>query len=158
MKAKIGIKDENAASVAEILNKMLADEHVLYLKTRNAHWNVEGPDFHAMHIFFEEQYTELALMIDAIAERIRTIGQYAVATMKDYLKMSDLQEYGKGANTSHAYITALLRDHESIIVGMRNNISPIEEELNDAGTSDFVNEMMQKHETMAWMLRAHLAK
>lgn len=158
MKAKIGIKEQNTASVSEILNKMLADEHVLYIKTRNAHWNVEGPDFHAMHVFFEEQYTELAVMIDEIAGRIRKIGHYAVATMKEYLELSSLNEYEKGGNTSHAYITALLRDHEAIIAEMRKNISPIEDDLNDAGTSDFVNGMMQKHEEMAWMLRAHLAK
>lgn len=77
MKTQIGIKSENRQAVAEILCKLLADEFVLYTKTRNAHWNVEGPDFHSMHIFFEGQYQQLADLMDGVAERIRTIGHYA---------------------------------------------------------------------------------
>jgi len=59
MNTAIGISKDNLTEVAHTLNGFLADEFLLYLKTRNAHWNVEGTDFHAMHKFFEEQYGSL---------------------------------------------------------------------------------------------------
>ncbi|MFL5787576.1 MAG: Dps family protein [Flavisolibacter sp.] len=80
MNTEIGIKPINTSKVAQSLNKILADEHVLYIKTRRAHWNVEGPDFLNIHRFFEEQYKQLEQIIDDVAERIRTIGHYAQAT------------------------------------------------------------------------------
>jgi starvation-inducible DNA-binding protein len=86
MKAEIGMKPVNTAEVAQSLNKLLADEHVLYIKTRRAHWNVEGPDFLTIHRFFEEQYKQLEQMIDDIAERIRTIGHYTEATLAVFLQ------------------------------------------------------------------------
>ena len=85
MKTSIGIKNENLAKVAEVLVKVLADEFVLYTKTRKAHWNVEGADFYNKHLFFEAQYQQLDEMIDGLAERIRTLGHYAPATLREYL-------------------------------------------------------------------------
>jgi starvation-inducible DNA-binding protein len=81
MKTNIGIKEEGRKAVAEQLAKLLADEFILYTKTRNAHWNIEGPDFHAMHIFFESQYEQLDEAMDSVAERIRKIGHYAPGTL-----------------------------------------------------------------------------
>ena len=85
MNPAIGITKDNLAKVAHALNGILADEFLLYLKTRNAHWNVEGPDFHAMHLFFESQYNQLDDIMDEVAERIRMLGHYAPATLKAYL-------------------------------------------------------------------------
>ena len=85
MQTEIGIKPADSAEVAQSLNRLLADEHVLYIKTRNAHWNVEGPDFLSIHRFFEEQYKQLEGIIDDVAERIRTIGHYAEATLEKFL-------------------------------------------------------------------------
>ena len=84
MKPNIGITEENKQAVSVQLAKLLADEFVLYAKTRNAHWNVEGVDFHSMHLFFETQYEQLDEIMDSVAERIRTIGHYAPATLKSY--------------------------------------------------------------------------
>ncbi|MFH6968855.1 Dps family protein [Flavobacterium johnsoniae] len=156
METKIGIKDENRLAVSEILSKLLADEFVLYTKTRNAHWNVEGPDFHSMHLFFESQYQQLADLMDGVAERIRTIGHYAPATLKEFLKLTHLTEYSERENSSQGFIRDLLADHDSIAEFIRGSIHAIDDKYKDAGTSDYVTGFIETHEKMAWMLRAHL--
>ncbi|MBW3520122.1 Dps family protein [Flavobacterium sp. NKUCC04_CG] len=155
MKTLIGIKAGSREKTAEFLSAILADEFILYTKTRNAHWNVEGADFHAMHLFFESQYTELETVIDEVAERIRQIGHYAPATLKEYLALTHLTEARRGGNDSMSFIKDLLNDHDTIIKHIRENINTIEEEL-DYGTSDFVTGIMMLHEKQAWMLRAHI--
>lgn len=157
MEAKIGIKPENLAEVAHSLSKILADEFVLYTKTRNAHWNVVGPDFYNKHKFFEEQYGQLEEIVDQVAERIRTLGHYAPATFKQYLELTHLSEDIRGKNDSQGYIKVLLEDHESILIHLRENIDGYANSLKDLGTSDYITGLMEKHETMAWMLRAHLS-
>jgi starvation-inducible DNA-binding protein len=152
----IGIAQENVIKTVQILNGILADEFLLSLKTRNAHWNVEGPDFYNKHKFFEEQYGRLDEIVDDVAERIRTLGHYAPATMKDYLQLAHLTELSGEANDSAGFINELLVDHESIIVHLRANISHIAGVLKDTGTSDFLTQLLEKHEKMAWMLRAHV--
>jgi starvation-inducible DNA-binding protein len=156
MQPNIGIKPENLSEVAKTLSTFLADEFVLYTKTRNAHWNVEGPDFHDKHKFFESQYNELDEIMDEVAERIRILGHYAPATLKDFLQLTHLTEQIRSKNDSQGFIKELLGDHESIIVFLRENINRFANELQDAGTSDFITGIMETHEKMAWMLRAHL--
>jgi len=157
MQANIGIKPENLAAVAHSLSKILADEFVLYTKTRNAHWNIEGPDFYNKHKFFEAQYGELEGIVDDVAERIRKLGHYAPATLAQYLELTHLTEDIRGKNDSRTYIKALLADHESILIHLRENIDGYANALKDAGTSDYITGLMETHETMAWMLRAHLS-
>jgi starvation-inducible DNA-binding protein len=158
MKAAIGIKSAFTADAAQSLNRLLADEHVLYIKTRNAHWNVEGRDFHAQHKFFEEQYHQLEEIIDEVAERIRSIGHYAVASMQKFLELTHLTEESREKNDSAGFIKELLQDHETIIFHMRENIPQYDEKWKDSGTGDFITGIMEIHEKMAWMLRAHLVK
>lgn len=156
MEPKIGIKPENLRAVAQALYKVLADEFVLYTKTRKAHWNVEGPDFHAQHKFFESQYEQLDETMDEVAERIRMLGHYAPATLSEFLKLTQLTEQVREANDSKGFIKELLIDHESIIINLRENINRFANEFQDLGTSDFVTGLMETHEKMAWMLRSHL--
>ncbi|RYD71855.1 MAG: DNA starvation/stationary phase protection protein [Sphingobacteriales bacterium] len=156
MKTNIGISAENRQAVSEQLAKLLADEYVLYTKTRNAHWNVEGADFLSKHKFFEEQYGLLEGFIDSVAERIRKIGHYAPATLKNFLALTHLTEYSERKNDSLGYIKDLLADHETVIEFIRGNINPIADEYGDAGTSDYLTGLMEEHEEMAWILRAHL--
>ncbi len=157
MKTQTGLTDKNRQSVATALSKLLADEVVLYIKTRNAHWNVEGSDFHAMHKFFESQYEQLDEMMDDTAERIRSIGHYAPATLKTYLSLTHLTEAVRSKNDSKGYIRELLTDHEQIITYLRENINTFASDYKDLGTSDFITGLMEAHEKMAWMLRAHLS-
>ena len=156
MQPNIGIKPENLKAVSHALNGILSDEFLLYTKTRNAHWNVEGPDFHAMHLFFESQYEKLDEIMDEVAERIRMLGHYAPATLKDFLQLTHLTEQMREKNDSAGFIRELLADHETIIITMRENIDRFTNEYKDAGTSDFITGLMEEHEKMAWMLRAHL--
>lgn len=155
METKIGITTENRNTGVQKLCKLLADEYVLYTKTRNAHWNVEGYDFYNKHLFFEQQYGELDEIIDSVAERIRTLGHYTPATLKDFLNLTQLTETKSEANDSIGFIKELLIDHESIIIFLRENID-FYTDLKDYGTSDFITGLMETHEKMAWMLRSHI--
>jgi starvation-inducible DNA-binding protein len=156
MKTNIGITEANRKVIAEQLSKLLADEFVLYTKTLNAHWNLEGTDFHSVHLYFEALYGQSQDYIDSVAERIRQLGHYAPATLDNFLKLTHLTEQLKGANNSQDLIKNLLGDHEAIIEFIRSNIKEFDEAHKDAGTSDFVTSLMEKHEKTAWMLRAHL--
>lgn len=155
MKTNIGIKEKDTAAVAEILNKLLADENVLYTKVRNAHWNIEGPDFHAQHLFFETIYDALAETIDEIAERVRAIGHFAAGSLKEFLELTQLSEDKPAKNDSQSYIKALLNDFESVIISIREDIDKVEKH-GDAGTEDFLVGILESHEKTAWMLRSHL--
>jgi len=156
MRPEIGVTPEHLSEVAHTLTNILADEFLLYAKTLNAHWNVEGSDFHSKHLFFEKQYDELFEMIDQIAERIRTLGHYAIASLGDFLKLTHFTEGKEDKNDAISFIKQLLADHESIIIHLRSHINRYAIELKDLGTSDFITGLMETHEKMAWMLRAHL--
>jgi starvation-inducible DNA-binding protein len=158
MSITIGITEANRKSVATELAKMLADETVLYTKTKNAHWNVEGADFYEKHKFFETQFGQMDEIIDDVAERIRTLGHYAPATLKSYLSLTHLTEQSREHNDSQGFIKELVMDHEHIIMELRGNITTFSLDFHDLGTSDFITGLMEKHEKMAWFLRSHLKK
>lgn len=144
--------------VADELAKVLADENILYIKTKNAHWNIEGEDFYDKHKFFEFQFGQIDELIDAVAERIRSIGHYTPASLKSYLELTHLTEESRAKNDSQGFIKELLSDHESIIAELRENIKPFADVYQDCGSSDFITGLMEKHEKMAWFLRSHLKK
>jgi starvation-inducible DNA-binding protein len=156
MEPRIGIKPESLSETALLLSKILADEFILYTKTRNAHWNIEGDNFYQMHKFFEDQYEQLDLIIDEVAERIRILGHYAPATLKLFLELTHFIEELNGQDNSSNFIKELLADHEVIIIHLRENIIQIDNEFRDAGTGDFITGLLKTHEKIAWMLRAHL--
>ncbi len=156
MKTNIGINEKNLQAVANALAKLLADESILLTKTRNAHWNIEGPDFHTMHLFFESQYNALDEVVDRVAERIRSLGHYAPGTLKEFLELTSLTEKRGGKNNSESFLKDLVGDHEAIIIELRENIDAFANKYKDAGTSDFITGLLEDHEKMAWMLRAHL--
>ncbi|WP_374329538.1 Dps family protein [Soonwooa sp.] len=155
MKISIGLDAKQIEDNVKALSVLLADEHILYTKTRNAHWNVEGADFHAMHVFFESQYDELEEIIDEVAERIRQLGQVAPGSLKDFVQLSRLTEKKLSKNDSQSFIKALLEDQESVISYIREVVSKMDDSK-DFGTEDFLVGLLEKHEKMAWMLRAHL--
>nr|WP_315169798.1 DNA starvation/stationary phase protection protein [uncultured Flavobacterium sp.] len=156
MKTAIGISESHRQAVVDELSKILADETVLYIKTKNAHWNIEGVDFYDKHKFFETQFGQLDEIIDSVAERIRSIGHYPPATLKSYLSLTHLTEQERSQNDSLGFIKELLTDHESIIVILREHIKSFANEFHDLGTSDFITGLMEAHEKMAWFLRSHL--
>jgi starvation-inducible DNA-binding protein len=156
MEAQIGIAPNNSTQVAHVLNTMLADEFVLFTKTKNAHWNVEGANFHSLHLFFEEQFKTLDGIADSIAERIRSLGHYASAKLKSFLDLTHFSEQLHEKNDGPGFIKELLNDHESLIMQFRENVNHFANDLKDAGTSDYITGLIETHEKMAWMLRAHL--
>lgn len=156
MKIEIGITDMHRQAVATELAKLLADETVLFIKTKNAHWNIEGADFYDKHKFFESQFGQLDEIIDSVAERIRSIGHYAPATLKAYLSLTHLTEQTREKNDSQGFINDLLEDHESIIIVLREHIKSFTNDFHDLGTSDFITGLMETHEKMAWFLCSHL--
>jgi starvation-inducible DNA-binding protein len=156
MKANIGIVDKNMQAVAQKLQVLLADEYVLYTKTLKFHWNIEGSGFGALHLFLKEQYEQIFDFVDDVAERIRIFGIKSNGTLSECLKNTRLSEQ-PGENLSDMnMLSLLLADHESIIRSLRIDIDAVAI-LGDAGTSNFLTDMIEKHEKMAWMLRAHVS-
>ena len=155
MKPNLGILGVHLHSVSLELNKLLADEVVLYIKTRNYHWNIEGPNFHELHIFYEKQFSQLDEIMDQLAERIRTIGHYTEARLGDYLKLTNLIE-PPYTNVQQDELRHLLDSHETIIRNLRRLIPVLADNYKDIGSSDFLTQLLGKHEKMAWMIRAYL--
>jgi len=152
----IGISAENRQAVADQLSKILADEFVLYSKTLNFHWNVEGPDFHSVHLYLETLYEEQQDVVDTVAEKIRMLGHYVPATLEKYSQLTHLTEKVKGKNDSQSIFAELLEDHESIIIFIREEIQPMADKWQADGISDYITGLMEQHEKTAWMLRSHL--
>jgi len=156
IKTDIGVKDDSRKKLVETLNMRLCDEYVLSTKTRKFHWNVVGPRFSQMHEFFEEQYEIIDEMIDEIAERARQLGGKSLGTLEEFVRHSSINEDPGQNPDAQAMISNLLKDHEAIIKTLRKNADEADEEYDDMATNDFFLEAVQKHEKMAWMLRAHL--
>lgn len=149
-----GISINNSKKVADALNRVLADEFLLYTKTLKFHWNIEGRDFHALHLFLDGQYHQLQEIIDSVAERIRKVGHFANGSMKQFLSDTSLTEHLDTTVITESMITELVKDHETIIRDTRILIDDFDTKYDDAGSSDFITGIMKEHEKMAWMLRA----
>lgn len=157
-KIDIGLTDEQRAGVVEILNHTLSDLHVLYTKTRNYHWNVVGEHFRELHKLLEEQYEQLAEAIDEVAERTRMLGAPALGTMAEFVEQARLKERPGDYPDQFTMLSNLCADHEATIRQLREDADACEEQYNDMGTNDFLTGLMQAHEKMAWMLRAHITE
>lgn len=150
----IGIAEQDREGVVSILTSLLADEYVLYTKTRNYHWNVISPHFNDYHKFFEGQYGEIEVFIDDIAERIRQLGGKAIATLDELKSHSRLKEHPGQYPSDREMLSNLVQDHESIIRNLRDGLEKCDQNFHDMGTSDFLTGLMEKHEKMVWMLRS----
>jgi len=155
MSVNIGISDKDRKKIAEGLSKLLADTYTLYLKTHNFHWNVTGPMFNTLHTMFETQYTELALAVDAIAERIRALGYPAPGTYKEYAKLSSIAEE-EGVPEATEMIRKLVEGQEAVVRTARSLFAVIDA-ASDEPSADLLTQRMQTHEKTAWMLRSLLA-
>lgn len=154
MKINIGIDDKDRGEIAEGLSRLLADTYSLYLKTHNFHWNVTGPMFQTLHLMFETQYTELALAVDLIAERIRALGFPAPGTYSDFARLSSIEET-PGVPKATDMIRLLVEGQEAVARTARS-IYPTVERVNDEPTADLLTQRLQVHEKTAWMLRSLL--
>ncbi|WP_228016368.1 Dps family protein [Leptolyngbya ectocarpi] len=150
----IGISEEQRRAIADGLARTLADTYTLYLKTHNFHWNVTGPMFQTLHLMFEGQYNELALAVDAIAERIRALGFPAPGTYSEYAKLSSISET-EGVPTADEMIALLVEGQEAVARTART-VFAVADEANDEPTADLLTQRLQIHEKNAWMLRSLL--
>ena len=151
----IGIEEKDRKKIAEGLSRLLADTYTLYLQTHNFHWNVTGPMFQTLHLMFETQYTELALAVDLIAERIRALGFPAPGTYAEFAELSSIKET-RGVPNAEKMIEILVQGQEAIVRTARS-IFDVVDAAHDEPTADLLTQRMQTHEKTAWMLRSLLA-
>ena len=155
MSIDIGISDADRKELAAGLSKVLADSYTLYLKTHTYHWNVVGPMFNTLHLMFEEQYNELALAVDQIAERIRALGEPAPGTYREFAELSAIEE-----DTDRPDATEMIR---RLVVGQETvartarSMFDVVQRADDQPTADLLTQRLQVHEKTAWMLRSMLA-
>ncbi len=154
MKIQNGLSDSNRAGAVALLEPLLADEYVLYTKTRNYHWNVTGPHFNDLHKFFESQYDDLDEKIDEIAEFIRSLGERSPGSMAEFLKTARLKEAGAKKLSAEKMVADLLADHEAICTVLRKDISRAGDKYGADDVADFLTGLLEDHQKMAWMLRS----
>jgi starvation-inducible DNA-binding protein len=148
----IGISTSDRKSVADGLKKVLADSYTLYLQTHNFHWNVKGPRFRELHLMFEEHYTELAVAVDDIAERIRSLGVAAPGTYKAFAELSSISEVD-GVPPAEEMVDILQKSHEQVVRSCREALK-VSQAADDESSSALISDRMRIHEKTAWMLRS----
>lgn len=158
MKPATAIQNQNNEVLVTFLNLLLAEEYVLYTKTRTAHWNVDGLNNFELHVFLENQYTRLDEIIDEIAVRIRSLGHFALGSLKDFLSVSQMSDDNDDLSNSGQTFEILLHDHEAIIRMILHETDPISHQLNDANTAEFLSKILGEHQKMVWMLKSFLTK
>lgn len=154
MQIDIGIPEAERAKIAEGLTRVLADTYTLYLKTHNYHWNVTGPMFNTLHTMFEVQYNELWMAVDEIAERIRSLGEYAPGSYGAYADLTSIED-DSGVPKAEAMLANLVKGHEAVARTARA-VFPLAEDASDEPTADLLTQRMQASEKTAWMLRSML--
>jgi starvation-inducible DNA-binding protein len=156
MKAETLIPNQDNEVIVTFLNLLLAEEYVLYTKTRTAHWNVDGVNNFELHVFLENQYNRLDEIIDEIAIRIRSLGHFALGSLKDFLSISQMSDDNSDLSNSGRTFEILLHDHESIIRMIHHETDPISYQLNDAETAELLSGILAEHQKMVWMLKSFL--
>jgi len=150
----IGINESDRQAVAEGLKHLLADTYTLYLQTHNFHWNVTGPQFRELHLMFEEHYNEMAVAVDDVAERIRTLGVAAPGTYKSLAEYSKVEEV-EGVPEASKMLEILTKNHEQVIKTCRS-VLKLAQEAADESSVALISDRMRLHEKTAWMLRSLL--
>jgi starvation-inducible DNA-binding protein len=154
MQVDIGIDADIRKEIADGLSRLLADTYTLYLKTHYFHWNVTGPMFQTLHLMFETQYTELALAVDLIAERIRALGFPAPGSYTEYAKLSSIPETTSVPKATE--MIELLVEGQEAVCRTARSIYAIADKASDEPTADLLTQRLQLHEKTAWMLRSLL--
>jgi starvation-inducible DNA-binding protein len=152
----IGLSEEQRQGVVNLLNQELSDTYLLVIKTKKYHWDVIGPQFRTLHQLWDEQYELMSTNVDAIAERIRSLGGYPIGTAKGFLENASLREHSGDLPNANEMVERLVGDHEQVIRNLRSHIDECSEQYHDEGTADFLTALMEQHEEMAWMLRSFL--
>lgn len=155
MEINLGIDDKARDQIAGELTQLLADTYALYLKSQNYHWNVEGPMFRSLHLMFEEHYIELRDAVDAVAERIRSLGHPAPASFGEFARLTTVPD-GDARTEAMGMVRSLAEGHETCARTARNVVEAAEG-AGDVATADLATVRVEVHEKTAWMLRATAA-
>lgn len=153
MSLNTGIEEGKRVEIAKSLSKLLAETYTLYLKTHKYHWNVTGPMFQSLHLMFEQHYTDLALAVDEIAERIRVLGEKAPGSYKEFSELSSVKEDASQDVLANTMIENLLGDHEQV-TRTAKELLPLLDGANDEGTNSLLGARIEYHEKTAWMLKS----
>ena len=145
---------EDRSAVVRELEKLLADTYTLYVKSHSYHWNVTGPQFTALHTLFETHYTELALAVDEIAERIRALGAPAPGSFRQFTALATVKD-DPTVPAATEMICRLVADHETVVTAARRVVGAGEGAADDASL-DLGVRRIDVHEKVVWMLRSHL--
>lgn len=148
--------EKQQRKVIKVLKTLMVDEVVLYTKLRNYHWNVTGPSFFSLHAAFEDQFTQIAELIDEIAETIRQHGSYVPGTMEDFIRKARLSEEPGVYPIAPTMLANLVADHDSISQCLQDDIQMIEQTSGDVVAVDLMTNILKQHQKMAWMLRSCL--
>lgn len=154
MDMDIGIDETQRKEIAEGLSRLLGDTYLLYVRTHGYHWNVTGPQFNTLHLMFEQQYTELALAVDQIAERIRALGFPAPASYGEFTRLASLSE-DEDSPGANEMVHRLVKAQEAVVRTARSVFPPVER-AGDEASADLLTQRLQIHEKTAWMLRSML--
>lgn len=152
----IGLKKEDCTAIAEKLNVLLANYSIFYQNTRGAHWNIKGDQFFTLHPKFEELYDNLILKIDAIAERILTLGATPTHNYSDYLKASTIKE-SKEVSDGNKCVENIL-DSFRVVIGLQRELLDISGDAGDEGTNSLMSDYITEQEKEIWMYSAYLGK
>ena len=138
------------------LNSVLANEFALFTKTLNYHWNITGSRFHSLHTFLGEQYNELLLVMDEVAERVRVLDERPVSTIKGMISNLDIKDGTEKTPSTEMMLENLSLDHFTIQSQIKEIIMESKKFEDDPGTHDLLVAVLRKHEMMNWKLRSHL--
>ncbi|QAA30538.1 Dps family protein [Clostridium manihotivorum] len=153
----IGLEKEGLESVVRELNKYLGNLNIIYTKLHNLHWNIKGAAFFELHTKFEEYYDTVNTDLDAVAERILTLGYTPAASLKEYLSLSTIAERESKDATPEESVEVIRKDFSYLLESSRN-ILKLAEAANDQGTVDLMAGFIAKYEKDLWMLNAFTTK
>lgn len=151
----IGLEKQDSVEIADKLNELLANYHIYYQNLRGFHWNIKGVHFFQLHAKFEELYNNALTKIDALAERILTIGQQPLHTFSDYVRVSSIEEASN--LTGDKETIEATHENLSLLIGLEREILSLAAERGDEGTVSFISEDINENEKTLWMLKAFMS-
>ena len=149
-------QDPGTHGIAVALNHVLSNEYSLFTQTLNYHRNITGPRFHSSHLFLDGQYHELLEIMDSVAERVRVLDEHPFGTIKQLYSDTELKDSTQKQLMAEDMLKNLYKDHQQIKSQIKEIVCDDKMFANEPGVQDFLTGVLEKHETMAWMLKSHL--
>lgn len=143
----------NQPAVADALNALLADSFALYLKTKNYHWHVQGPNFRELHLLFDEQAAQILATTDLIAERVRKNGAPTLRSIGDVSRRQSIRDDDTTSVAADAMVRALAADNRTLLARLKETKAAAEAD-GDIATSGLVDGWADEAEQRVWFLEA----